>query len=278
MFSSFSREGKGIHSGGKATVHIEAGEPGSGIVFVHRLDEIPATPETIASESERATCLTYRGHSIRTVEHLLSALVMVGERDVRVTLVGGDEIPILDGSALPWMESLLDHGATQKVAFVDLGAEVEVKRGKSYGRITPVKRSAAPLYKVRLDFEQLGQLSQEFSFRPGVDSYLTDVAPARTFACLSEIRGLWARGLAKGGDLNSALVLDKSGVVNPGGARFENEPARHKMLDAIGDLSLLGGLPFANISLIRPGHRLLHDLIQAAKSKIERAGAEGEER
>jgi len=266
MFSPFSREGRGVHTGRIATVQVEVGPPGSGVVFVCQMGEIPASPDTLSASGERATSLEFEGRIVRTVEHLLSALVMAGERDVRLTLEGGDEVPILDGGAERWMQALLDHGAKENVAFVEIGEEVRVRRGDSYARLTPVREQRPPTYAVYLDFEEYGLGTQHICFRPGADSFFSDIAPARTFALLEEIEELWSRGLARGGDLESALVIGKQGVVNPGGERFENEPARHKMLDAIGDLSLLGGLPFADLHLEKPGHHLLHELVVKAST------------
>jgi UDP-3-O-[3-hydroxymyristoyl] N-acetylglucosamine deacetylase len=152
---------------------------------------------------------------------------------------------------------------------IQLSRAVEViGEGGSRASVVPVDSPAQASVRVDLRFDDPAVGRQGFSFSPQTDDFVTAVAPARTFALLDEVERLRARGLARGGGLHNALVLGPDGPLNPEGTRFANEPARHKLLDALGDLSLLGGLPRARIDLVLPGHRLLHAVVRAASGLV----------
>jgi UDP-3-O-[3-hydroxymyristoyl] N-acetylglucosamine deacetylase len=206
------------------------------------------------------TALTANEKTVRTVEHLLAALSAVTEPDVLVT-VDGPEVPILDGSAAPWYRALLDAGATPGFRFFDLTDDLTVHSSDSVARVRRLRSGEVPTVCVKLDFKELHG-GDEYHFHPSLDDFET-IALARTFAFEKDLQGIFDTGLAKGGSLDNAVVLGKNGPVNPEGLRFEDEPLRHKMLDVIGDLALLGGLPRARIHLLRPGHHLLHALVGA---------------
>ncbi|MCP4600623.1 MAG: UDP-3-O-[3-hydroxymyristoyl] N-acetylglucosamine deacetylase [Proteobacteria bacterium] len=264
MFEPFIKEGIGLHTGCQSRVLVEMGPSDSGVVFVSNGREIPARPGFVSSSQERATALVLEESRVATVEHLLAALAAFGETDVRV-IVDGEEIPILDGSALPWAMALKDAGAQVGPCFVGIIDEVEVRMGDSAARITPLEPDGNPSVHVVVDFERPELERREITHCPLDDDFTNEVAPARTFAFASEIEQIRSAGLARGGSLESALVIGADGPINPEGQRFDDEPVRHKLLDALGDLFLLGGLPWAEVSLVRPGHRLLHELTRRAE-------------
>jgi UDP-3-O-[3-hydroxymyristoyl] N-acetylglucosamine deacetylase len=261
----FFAEGIGLHTGEPARVSVEPGAPGAGLVFETRAGAIPVRPENLAPDAERGTDLACGPARIRTVEHLLAALWWAGLCDARIR-VEGPEIPALDGCAAGWCALLRRSGARPAPRLLPLVRAVEVEgEGGSRALLVPVDAPETASLRVELRFDDPAIGTEEFSFEPARDDFESAVAPARTFALLGEVEGLRARGLARGGGLHNALVLGREGPLNAGGARFPNEPARHKLLDALGDLSLLGGLPRARIELIRPGHALLHDVVRAAR-------------
>ncbi|HUT78250.1 MAG TPA: UDP-3-O-acyl-N-acetylglucosamine deacetylase [Polyangia bacterium] len=264
MLRPFFAEGIGLHTGEPARVAVEPVPPGPGLVFETGAGPIPGSPDAIAGDAERRTDLAAGLARVRTVEHLLAALWWFGLTDARIR-VDGPEIPALDGGAAGWCALLEKAGAVPAPRLVPLAAPLDVSgEPGSRALLVPVDSPESVSVRVELRYGDPAIGEQEFSFAPGRDDFTKAVAPARTFALLGEVEALLARGLARGGGLHNALVIGPEGPVNPEGARFEGEPARHKLLDALGDLSLLGGLPRARIDLIRPGHRLLHAVVRAA--------------
>ncbi len=266
MFSPFVKTGLGVHTGQHVNVSVEVGVKGQGVVFVVDGNEIKAKPEFLCPAQERATTLAVGETRISTVEHLLAALLAFGECDVRIE-VAGQEMPILDGSAAPWVKALRDAGATPGLRFVDIKEPLTVTRGDSWVRVTPIGPNTEPSIHLVVDFLGPPPLYQTITYHPLKDDFMAQIAPARTFAFESEIADLWHAGLARGGSLENALVIGSNGPINQDGLRFSDEPVRHKLLDALGDLSLLGGLPWADIELHKPGHRLLHELLPLALPK-----------
>ncbi len=259
MFAPFLKEGIGLHTGEHVRTVVEMGMPGTGVVFFASDQAIPACPDSVSTSQELATTLVHSGKRVTTVEHLLAALAAFGETDVRIT-IEGEEVPILDGSALPWVRALEEAGAEPGPRFVHLEKNIEVRAGESSARMRPIGPESEPSLHVAIDFSTSELGAQEFSFHPLREDFAAEIAPARTFALESDIGAIQGRGFARGGSLDCALVLGKSGPLNPEGQRFDDEPVRHKLLDAVGDLFLLGGLPWAEVTLVKPGHRLLHEL------------------
>jgi UDP-3-O-[3-hydroxymyristoyl] N-acetylglucosamine deacetylase len=271
MFEPFSRGGVGIHTGVECEVRVSPAERGQGIVFETPAGPVTARVETIDRASTRATDLRCRdGARVRTVEHLLAALAWCGVTDAKIA-VDGVEIPILDGSAGPWIASLLAAGATAGPRFVGLTEPIEVELDSALARLTPLEPDGQPVYRVELRFDGAPIGPPAVEFRPMTDDFAARVAPARTFALERDIEAIRDAGLGRGGCFENALIIGDGGVLNPCGARFPDEPARHKLLDAIGDLSLLGGLPWARLEAVEPGHRVMHELVRAATDKVSGA-------
>jgi UDP-3-O-[3-hydroxymyristoyl] N-acetylglucosamine deacetylase len=259
MFAPFALEGIGLHTGLRCRAHIEAGEPGSGVVLLAGDERIKATIDNVCKSSARNT----RIGRIQTVEHLFAALAMFGEVDVRI-VVDGPEIPILDGSSAPWANALSKMGGRIGPRFFDMERDVSVELDGSLASIRSIGPNLEPCIRVRIDFERDELGAQEIAFFPLNGDFVEKVAPARTFAFESDVDCILGSGLARGGNLDNALVIGRNGPLNLEGLRFADEPVRHKLLDAIGDLFLLGGLPFADVSLVKPGHRVLHELARKA--------------
>jgi len=257
-FLPFSLEGIGIHTGRPCRTSIAPATPGNGIVFVTETGDIPAVASAIDPHSIRATNLVCGSSKVGMVEHLLAALLWYGVNDARID-VEGPEIPILDGSALPWVTALTKAGAHPSPRYVEIDSETEVVHGDSVARLVPAKELSVNMF---LQYDEIDIGSRQMTFTPMIDDFVEILAPARTFAMESEVKQILASGLGLGGSLENALIIGKSGPLNPGGFRIDNEPVRHKMLDVIGDLTLLGGLPLARLKIVRPGHRIMHELVR----------------
>jgi len=268
MFTAFELAGVGVHTAAPCTVEVAPATTGSGVSFVTADGDVPARAAHIDPESTRATDLVAGAGRVRTVEHLLAALAWFGLPDCTIA-VSGPELPILDGSAAPWCTALLAAGARPGPRFFEPPRQLTVTIGDSAATLTPRSPGHQPVYRVELIFDPAEARSQSFELRPLADDGLTEVAPARTFALAAEVPALLDAGLGRGGTLDNALVIGPGGPINPGGERLPDEPARHKLLDALGDLALLGAWPRADLTLIRPGHRLLHALVRRIAAERE---------
>lgn len=225
--------------------------PGTGYVFVSNDQRIPATAD-YASESPLATVLAHEGKSISTIEHILSALVAMGVSDAEIEL-GGEEIPILDGSAKIYAEAITATGLTishvPRPVFAP-SEPYELRNGDKAVILLP-----ADEFRVRFvgDYDApIGTHYFDAVITP--DRYRTEIAPARTFGFLRDVEAMRAQGLARGGSLDNALVYDEEGPMQP--LQWPNEVARHKVLDLIGDLALLGAYPQCEVIAIKSGHAL----------------------
>lgn len=260
MFTPFERSGAGIHTGAMCAVRI-APSSVSGVTFETPEGRIRVRPEAIDPGSRRATDLREGGARVRTVEHLLAALSAFAGVDVTVE-VDGPELPALDGSALPWIEALDAAGATRGVRLFDIDEEIRVSAGASTAVLSPLEVGEEPEYTVRLSYDPPWPLPSTATYRPSAGDLTADVAPARTYALERELAQIEAEGLGRGGSVHNALIIGDRGPLGDDGLRFDDEPARHKLLDAIGDLFVTGALPRARLTLTKPGHRINHELVR----------------
>jgi UDP-3-O-[3-hydroxymyristoyl] N-acetylglucosamine deacetylase len=253
--------GIGLHSGKPVRLELKPAPAEHGIRFL-RTDvgvEIPASIEYLA-RLDHATTLSRDGVSVDTVEHLLAALHGLGVDDALVE-VDGPEVPILDGSGAPFV--ILIHEAGLKPLAVNrrylkILKPVEVVRGAKSIRISPADHLRVS-YVIGFDHPLLRH--QAASFRVAADTFAEAIAPARTFGFLREVETLRRSGLALGGSLDNAVVIGETGVLN-NRLRFEDEFVRHKILDAIGDLALLGHPVVGHLEATRAGHALHAALCQ----------------
>jgi UDP-3-O-[3-hydroxymyristoyl] N-acetylglucosamine deacetylase len=247
--------GIGLHSGKPVRLRLLPAPAEHGIRFA-RTDvgvEIPATLAHIGGQ-DHATTLRLDGVSIGTVEHLLAALSGLGVDDVRVE-VDGPEVPVLDGSAAPFV-ILLHEAGLRPLAVPRLHlkvlAPVEVVRGTKEARLAPAEHFEVA-YSIGFDHPLLRH--QALSLRLTPRTFTESIAPARTFGFLREVEMLRKSGLALGGSLENAVVIGETGVLN-NKLRFEDEFVRHKILDAVGDLALLGHPLVGRLEATRGGHAL----------------------
>lgn len=270
--------GSGIFTGEPATVVIAPAPPNTGILF-ERIDlkDAPPIPAQIGfvRPATRCTQLSCGSASVLMVEHLLSALYAYGVDNARIR-VKGPEIPGLDGSSLLWSERLEEVGVVEQDSFreqVILDRPVYFSEGNIHLMALP---SSEVKYSYVLHYPHSSFLkSQYYSFTLSESAYRKEVAPCRTFSLYEEILPFIEKGLIKGGGLESAVVIRGDQVMNTDGLRFPDEPVRHKLLDLIGDLSLVG-IPFlAHIVAIRSGHaanaafaKLLFETLSARSAHV----------
>src|SRR5438552_18658777 len=254
--------GIGLHSGRPVRLDLKPAPPEHGIRF-RRTDvgvEIPAHIDHLG-RLDHATTLSRDGVSVETVEHLLSALYAMGVDDALVE-VDGPEIPVMDGSAAPFVILIHEAGLRPLKAsrlYLKLLRPVEVVRGGKWARLSPCDHFRVS-YTIGFDHPLLRH--QAATVRVGADTYAETVAPARTFGFLREVEMLRKAGLALGGSLENAIVVGETGVLNQK-LRFEDEFVRHKILDAIGDLSLLGHPVVGHLEASKAGHALHAALARA---------------
>ena len=249
-------EGVGLHSGADASVCFRPAPAGSGLVFRHRSSgqEIPARASNV-TDTSRCTRLGLNGVEAQTVEHVLSALAGMGVDDAVIEFEGG-EMPAGDGSAAPFVALIREAGLREQettVSPLTLGAPVLLIESGS-----TIVAMPADLLRVTvvLDYPDRPVIgTQGVTFDPASEDYGREIAPARTFGFLSEIETLRAHGLGLGASYENAIVLNDIGVCL-NGLRFQNELARHKLLDLIGDLALVGQPLQAHIIAIKPSHTL----------------------
>ena len=250
---SFSFSGIGLHSGGKTEIYLAPAPPNSGIVFLKEGIKIPALLASVR-ETKRGTSL----NGISVVEHFLASLYALGIDNLEVE-ARGDELPALDGSALPYTEALYANGWIEQNEIkrpFSLPSPIKIIDGESSIEALPSRRLKIDFM---VDFPAIGR--QRLAFDLEKDNFRKDIAPARTFGYIEEYGWLKEQGLAKGASLENALVLGKDGYINA--PRFPDEVVRHKILDMLGDLSLFGRPILADISAIKSSHRLNIEFVGA---------------
>jgi len=288
LASDFTFEGVGLHEGRMATVRVTPAPAGYGRRFVRGDSELIGifgnVVETALSielaEAPRRPGVA--SASVRTVEHLLSALVGLGVDNARIEVGGGPEIPILDGSSAPFVEMIQRAGGTvvapnssPRMRLCIL-RPVTVGSGDAWIAAFPLGQGAKTRITYGINFSDLPPVREQWvSWEPSTQRYGIDIARARTFGIAEKVDDLVASGLIRGGTLDNALLCSEAtGWVNPPLRYIPDEPSRHKLLDLIGDLGLLGGglasgfggLPHAHIVAYKASHRL-H--VQFARSLAE---------
>lgn len=242
-------QGVGLHKGGPAAVSIRPGR--DGIVFVKQGERIPASPDNVV-DTRLNTTLGKAGVSVSTVEHLMSSLWGLSVTDCEVE-IHGEEIPVLDGSALPFYIRILGAGLEDlpgEVLPVHIRDLLRIEEGESFVEASPGLFSIT--YEIDFPSPAIGR--QLFSY-DGLN-YGTEIAPARTFGMLGDVEKMRSAGLALGGSLENAVVVDEARILNPEGLRFPDEFVRHKILDILGDLWTLGVPLEAGIRAYKASHRL----------------------
>ena len=254
--------GHGLHGNRPCSVRLVPVTTPSGLVFVYTPTgaEIPAKAE-LAGDLVLATTLVKDGVRLQTIEHLLSALSGLEVEHLRIE-VDAEELPILDGSAAPWVDAILQAGIRAldgRRRFMKLTHPVEVRNGDRWIRALPFD-GLRIRYAIDFPIPALGRQSREMSLTP--DKYRRELGAARTFCLAQEIDLMRSRGLALGGSLDNAVVFGADGPLNES-LRFEDEAVRHKMLDLVGDLALLGAPLLGLVEAHAAGHAMHVALAQA---------------
>jgi UDP-3-O-[3-hydroxymyristoyl] N-acetylglucosamine deacetylase len=278
--AAFERSGIGLHSGITTTVRVLPAAAGTGRYFV-RVDlpgkpVIPARVEAVSTTMLSTQLRVGNGETsadsevtVRTVEHLLAALAGSGVDDACIE-IDGSELPLLDGSALVWIKAIQEVGMVESKRPLSSPMLVEepiwVCRDDAFVAALPAPMTR---FTYGIDFENPAIGNQWHSWTPEQEHFAEAIAPARTFGLANQVDQLRDRGLIKGGSLENALVCGDHGWLNPP-LRFSNEPVRHKLLDLVGDLSLLGKFPVAHVLAYKASHTL-H--IQLARLLAQQIGA-----
>lgn len=250
-------KGVGLHAGAKVTCTIHPAPANHGIVFLRSdLTSQPRIRADVAKviRTDMCTTLGSNGAVVATVEHLMAALAGMGVDNVLIEL-NGPEIPIMDGSSKEFAEAIEDAGVRELGVgrkIMRLRRKVSVRSGDKFIIAEPAKKLTI---KGSINFGHKAIGEQMFRFTPDKD-FVKELASARTFGFLREVEYLHKKGLALGGSLENAIVLDEERVLNPEGLRFKNEFVRHKVLDAMGDFALLGMQLEASVEVFKSGHEL----------------------
>lgn len=259
--------GVGLHSGDRVRLVLKPALAGTGILFIRtditdRDNRIPARADSVTGVRLGTTISNDGGVSVATVEHLMAAFAGLGVDDVVID-IDGSEVPVMDGSSAPFVKlirqvGLQAHAVPRRAIQVLKPVTVETE-----GRHCTFLPALKPAIEVEIQFEHFAVGRQNCAFEVSPDIFSNDIAAARTFGFQRDFDALLAAGLARGGSMDNAIVLDDTGVANPEGLRFDDEFVRHKALDALGDIYLAGapiiGLYIAN----RPGHAINNVALKA---------------
>ncbi len=259
--------GVGLHGGVKVTIALRPAAPGTGIVF-RRVDldppvDLKADPYSVG-DTRLASCLLQGEVKIATVEHLMSALAGLGIDNLYID-VDAAELPIMDGSAAPFVFLLQSAGILEQNAakkFLRVKKRVEVKEGDKWARLEPYEGFRLS-FSIAFNHPAVSQTGTQVTIDFAEHSYAREVARARTFGFMQDVEMMRDNGLALGGSLENAIVMDEYRVLNSDGLRYADEFAKHKLLDAVGDLYLVGHPLLAAFTAHKSGHALNNALLRA---------------
>jgi UDP-3-O-[3-hydroxymyristoyl] N-acetylglucosamine deacetylase len=264
--TSVNVTGVGLHSGEKVTLGLRPAPVNAGIVFcrvdVKPVEQIRASADLV-HDTRLSTCMEQNGVRIATVEHLMSALAGLGIDNAYIDLDSA-EVPIMDGSAGTFIFLLQSAGIVEQSAakkFIRIKKSVEVKQGDKWVRFDP-HHGYKLTFTINFAHPVFANTKQHVTVDLGEHSYVREISRARTFGFMQDVENMRAQGLALGGSLDNAIVMDDYRVLNPDGLRFEDEFVKHKVLDAIGDLYMLGHPVIGAFSGFKSGHALNNALLR----------------
>jgi UDP-3-O-[3-hydroxymyristoyl] N-acetylglucosamine deacetylase len=271
--NSIRATGVGLHTGRKVLMTVRPGPPDSGIVF-QRTDlpgseDIPARANYVG-ETNLGTTLVQGEAKVSTVEHLLSAFAGLGIDNARVE-VNAPEVPIMDGSAGPFVFLLQSAGLEEQTVpkrFTRVKRTVRVEDGDKWAQFDPYEGFRVN-FEIEFDHPIFKRRLQRATMDFSTTAFLKEISRARTFGFMRDLDMLRSRNLALGGTLDNAIVLDESRVLNEGGLRYEDEFVKHKILDAIGDLYLLGHSLIGEFSGHKSGHGLNNLLLRTLQADTQ---------
>ncbi len=250
--------GIGLHKGEPIRFSLHPLESNSGVVF-YRTDTatyIEASPQNVV-DTRMATVIGKEGNSVSTIEHLLSAIYAFGIDNILIK-IDASEVPVMDGSSTSFCMMLNEVGLqelSENKRVLILKKAVEIRDTNRYVRMTP---DQSQIYHFQIDFNHPAIGFQEFTFEFSKQAYIDQISRARTFGFLKDVQMLRAHNLALGASLENAIVLDNNKIINNDGLRYNNEFVRHKILDAIGDLKLLGMPYIGRYESFAGSHHLNH--------------------
>jgi UDP-3-O-[3-hydroxymyristoyl] N-acetylglucosamine deacetylase len=270
---AISATGVGLHNGEKVTLTLRPAAADTGIVF-KRVDlpqpnEILATPSAV-HDTRMCSALEANGVRVATVEHIMSALAGLGVDNVYID-IDAAEIPIMDGSSGPFVFLLQEAGLLEQAAakkFIRVKKIVEVVEGDKWVRFEPYHGFKVD-FTIDFNHPVFEQSGNNVKIDFAVDSYIKEISRARTFGFMHEVEYLRSNGLARGGSLDNAIVLDEYRVLNTDGLRYDDEFVKHKALDAIGDLYMLGHPILGAFQAYKSGHALNNKLLRALLADAE---------
>jgi len=258
--------GVGLHSGEKVTLTLRPAPVNSGIVFrrvdVKPVEDVQARADLV-HDTRLSTCMDQNGVRFATIEHLMSALAGLSIDNVFVEMDGA-EVPIMDGSAGTFIFLLQSAGIIEQSAakkFIRIKKTVEVKQGDKWVKFEPYNGYKLT-FTINFAHPVFANTQQHVTIDLDEHSYIRDISRARTFGFMQDVEAMRAQGLALGGSLDNAIVMDEYRVLNADGLRFEDEFVKHKVLDAIGDLYLLGYPVIGAFSGYKSGHALNNALLR----------------
>ncbi len=262
--SEISCTGIGLHSGKKLKLTIKPTPPDSGITF-ERVDISPCSIVKASFDNvigtNMATTIGFNGYSVSTVEHIMAAFFGMGIDNALVQIDGG-EVPIMDGSSAPFVFLLKNAGVTVQNSnkkFLVVKKPVKVEDGNRSVHLYP-SNELKITYKIDFNHPLIKDQTYELSFSQS--SFIQEISKARTFGFLKDVETLQNNGLAQGGSLDNAIVVDEFRVLNEDGLRYKDEFVRHKILDFIGDLAIIGHIPIGHFVVKRSGHTLNQQLLR----------------
>jgi UDP-3-O-[3-hydroxymyristoyl] N-acetylglucosamine deacetylase len=275
--------GVGVHTGARVRLSIRPAPAGTGVVFVRtdikdRDNRIPVTAEAVVSARLGTVIGNAKGVTVSTIEHLMAALSALGV-DNAVVELDGPEVPIMDGSATPFVALLDRAGFRRQEApqrLIEILKPVYVEEGDKSAALYPCDRFEM-FFEIEFPTAVIGRQSVDLVVTE--DAFRDELAPARTFGFLEEVEALRAAGLGRGASLDNVLVIDGDSLINPEGLRFADEFVRHKAMDAVGDLYVLGAPLLGRFEGRKAGHainnRLCRELLARPDAwRIVRAGAD----
>ena len=257
--------GIGVHSGSPVSVTIGPADINSGFVFtrIGAEREVQAIAASVIATDFATVLGDHNGPLVSTAEHVLAALRGMGVDNATIE-VDGPEVPIMDGSAAPFVDAIDQAGIVQQNAarrFIEVLKPVQVELGESFGELRPY--AAGFRAELEIDFANSPIGRQAYAFDLDADSFRRDISRARTFGCMGDVTKLWSAGYALGASLENSVVFDETRVLNTEGLRYADECVRHKVLDVVGDLAL-AGLPLIGLyRSVRGGHKLNHAVLTA---------------
>jgi len=261
--------GIGVHSGRPVTLTLHPADDDAGIVF-QRVAADGSTQREIRADVRAVTATEFatvlgdaKGPLCSTAEHLLAALRGLNVDNVIVE-IDGPEVPIMDGSAAPFVDAIDQAGLTTRALprrFIEVIKPVRVEKNGALGELRPYEHGFRVEAEIKFDHPLIGK--QALALDIGPETFRNEIARARTFGFMKDVAKLWSAGYALGASFENTLVVTEDRVLNPEGLRFGDEFVRHKVLDAIGDLALAGQPLLAAYRTIRGGHNLNHAVLSA---------------